>query len=301
MPDLARNVRTDDIWSATEFNVREDVQDDDVFSCIGCTAEMRPVAVTPGEVYWVVPHFRVRGQHDADCDVTQVAAAPVEGLGGQALGNHPALTPTRLRLTEEHAQDGLQARPQDLYAVLRHAAGEHGGEAGPGRHDHVARTLYRIAQCFLNLLDAQNPPLTLPGCAQGTYRDRFERLKAAAPRAYGRKVYYDAISFQNYAVDDAMMEIDVLLGPSAYRDDVNGKSRVVERFRVRFHMYAWSDRRRIGFLGDLRRAKERQMAMRDEDVVERILFFFLGTQDPVDTTLFHVDDGRLACFLAGPA
>ncbi len=51
MPGLAGNVRTDEICSAAELNVREDILDTDTFACIGCTAEMGSVAVTPGEMY----------------------------------------------------------------------------------------------------------------------------------------------------------------------------------------------------------------------------------------------------------
>lgn len=301
MTDIARNVRTGEICSAAERDIREDIRED-AFTCVGCTAEMRPVAVAPGEAYWVAPHFRVRGLHDDDCDGDGTpVAAPAARRHGQPRRNQPGLTPTRLRLANENAPAGLQAGPEDPGAAPGHAVGGLGGEAGPGRQDNVAGTLHRIAQCFLELIDDEDPPLALPGCIPGTYRGLFELLKADARQAYDRKVYYDAISFQRYDVDDAMMEIDVLLGPSAYRYVEHGRRAVAGRFRVHFDMHGWTDRRRVAFLASLRRAKERQMAMRDEGVGEKILLFFLGTQDPGDATLFHVDDVRLACFLTGPA
>ncbi len=158
----------------------------------------------------------------------EAAGAPAARRPGHARRYRPGLTPTQFRLANENPGVGAQVGQRDAEAPPDRAAGEQGGEDGLGRQDNVAGTLHRIAQCFLDLPDAQNPPRALPGCAPGTYHSRFERLSADARQRHERKVYFDAISFQRYDVNDAMMEVDVLLGPSAFRDDENGKTRVAE-------------------------------------------------------------------------
>ncbi len=112
MTDIARNVRTGEICSAAERDIREDIRED-AFTCVGCTAEMRPVAVAPGEAYWVAPHFRVRGLHDDDCDGDGTpVAAPAARRHGQPRRNQPGLTPTRLRLANENAPADYRQGPR---------------------------------------------------------------------------------------------------------------------------------------------------------------------------------------------
>ena len=301
MPDLARNVRTSEICSAAELTVQVHLQADP-FECIDCAVAMRPVAVAPDADYKVAPHFRVAGdqRHAADCDWDgrQVATRGVGRGDARAPRNPPRWVPDRLRLAVERLQAALVEASSGTVVEPRRNMNAQAGEAA-GRHDAVAGTLHRVAECYLNFPNWRNGPLALPGCAGRTYNACFEPLRTGGPPEGGTKVYYDVVSFAKTELKQDSVVIDVPLGATGYTLDKNGKYSVAGRYRVGIDMRAWSSRRRLGFIRDFKNAMHRQQELTNRRSTDRILLFFLSAPDPGDATLFHVVDGRLACFLKG--
>lgn len=139
----------------------------------------------------------------------------------------------------------------------------------------------------------------LPGCAGTTYNACFEPLRTNGPPRNGTKVYYDLVSFKTTKIPKETVLIDVALGVTAYTADKDGKYNAVGLYKVRIDMRAWTTRRRLGFIRDVKGAMHRQRELKDRGSTESVLLFFLGAPDPNDATLFHVADGRLVCFLKG--
>jgi len=301
MPDLARNVRTGEICSAAELTVRVHLQADP-FRCIDCAVAMQPVAVTPGTNYKVSPHFKVAGdqRHAADCnwDGRQVATRGLGRHDARAPRNPPGWLPDRLRPAVERPQAAPPDAPQGAVVEPRRNVNAHAGQAA-GRHDAVAGTLHRVAECYLHFPEWRDRALALPGCEGTTYGTCFEPLSTRGPPEGGTKVYYDVVAFVDTKTTEDTVVIDVPLGPTAFTAGGNGKYGIAGRYRVSIDMRAWSQRRRLGFLRDVRNAMHRQQGLRDEGSKESILLFFLSAPAPNDATLFHVVDGRLACFLKG--
>ena len=301
MPDLARNRRTGTVHAAAELPYSPEFHGDK-WECLGCPVEMISAAADGAKKYKVAPYFRANGSHAIDCDgdgLRVLAEGGNQHVADGAMGL-PAAYPNVLRLAVDRPQVPQGDQVADIDPITRVRQNP---DAGGGRnHDHVAGTLYRIAECYVLYPNQRHRPLRIKGVEGDTYATCFKRLTNTKKAVrLPTHVYFAEISFKHIAVEDGVAE--VTLTPVLWiinEADPTQKARPGQRYRVRFDTREWTPRRRNGFLGELERQRAEQQQLHSSDADVRVNLFFIGRQDDNDLMLFHVDDPRLACFFPMP-
>lgn len=297
MSDLARNRRTGTVHVAAELPFSPDL-DTGGWECPGCRIEMVPVAASGTQQYKVAPHFRILGQHAADCSLLGLgsgggsAQSSVENLAEEP----PGTFPRALRLAAERpvlSEGQPTTSPPSNIGTPRVAVPQ--PQQGS---TSTAGSLHRIAETYLLAPGHHGQPLRIDACEGTTYDSCFRRLKNTSQPTYlPRLVWFAEIQFRHIFQDGNVAELT--LSPLQWIRE-RASVRPGSHYRVRFDMGPWTPRRRNGMLAELERQRVAQQELHNSDADERVNLFFFGRQDRTDPMLFHVEDPRLACFFRMP-
>lgn len=286
--DSARDKRTGEIVEAEQLWIINPV-DSLGYECRGCGAQVTPCSYLLE--HKVRPYFSAKAGHNADCDVDGEVELVKRARKQRVTTREgfPGSFPNRLVLRDTRPvtdPDGSPTPPTGS-GGCRNSANE-SNETRRYRH-WAAQTIRPICRTFINYPFDRHLPLAVPGIAAGTYKHVFRSLKnnqiVQHPELH---IFYAPISWNASMEDDEQMEIQLSHG--------EWKERKLDRpYRVRMGWKDWSAAKRNYVSREIETARSEYMTAKKRGDKEKGWLFFIGKQDEIDPTLFHIDDHRLVC------
>ena len=169
------------------------------------------------------------------------------------------------------------------------------------RHGHTVKTIRPICRTFINFpYDRKNLPLTIPGAPGSIYSQVFSYLRNVKPETLSpkKRLYYAPIRWVVDPVqDDAYCELTLNTG-----EWIAAERKHASFNRVRVDWRTWSQSRKNSLVREFKTTQEEAASQYRKEVKSdkqvKGWLFFMGTQDAIDPSLFHVENYRLICCLA---
>lgn len=286
--ESARDKRTGEVVDAEQLWSIEPV-DPLGYECRGCGVLATPCSYRPENK--VRPHFRADEGHNAACDV-EGEVELLKRARKQRVSTRegfPGSFPNRLVLRNTRPVAGSNGtQTAATSAGGRRAGSDSSVEARRDRH-WAAQTIRPICRTFLNYPYDRDLPLAVPGIAADTYQRVFRSLKSDQIVQYPELcIFYAPISWKASMANDDQMEIQLSYGEWKER-------KLIRPYRVRMDWKDWSAAKRNYVSREIETARSEYMTAKKRGDKEKGWLFFIGKQDEIDPTLFHIDDHRLVC------
>lgn len=299
--DTARDKHTLELVEAEElWNMA--IVDSDGYTCRGCATQVFPASYDKKRnkkrpYFSLGPVNKHKPGCDVDGDEKTVTRAKKERIGTPE--GFPLPFPSRLTLTDE--------RPVVPGGTGQSGGGQEGTRTGtragigvaPNRHHgHTVKTIRPACRAFLNFpYDRDHLPLAIPDVPGDTYAKIFWYLASKKPEQFKtpRHLYYAAIRWKAEPVITEMY-CELTLNAGEW-DDKEKQHKSLSRVRIDWSN--WSQSRKDSLVREFEttRVEASEQAKADSQIKGWI--FFVGAQDSVDPSVFHVNDYRLVCCLPG--
>lgn len=297
--DTARNrhtlepIEAEELWDMTSV-------DSDGYICRGCVTQVFPASYDKKRNK-KRPYFSLGpvNKHKFGCNVdgeeniikraTQVRVGTPEGF--------PLPFPNRLTLTDERVvTPGGNSQP----------GGQTGGRTGSRtgtegaqnrHHGHTVKTIRPVCRTFIKFPnDREYLPLEIPNVPGDTYAKVFWCLGSKKPEHFKTPLhlYFAAIRWKaESVVTETYCELTLNAGEW---DEKDKKYKSLSRIHIDWSN--WSQSRRDTFIMEFEATREEAAEEAKANSQIKGWMFFVGIQDLVDPSVFHIDDYRLICCFA---
>ncbi len=295
--DTARDATTLELVEGVDLWNMETV-DREAYICPGCTTQVFPASFDR-EHNKKRPYFTLgpSNKHKDGCDVDGeekiVKRAKKDRVGTPE--GFPLPFPSKLTLTDDRPvqSDGTDTQPSSGSGKASGRSGKDG--AAPRKHHgHTVKTIRPACRAFINFPnDRDTLPLEIPGVVGNTYAKVFSYLGSRKPEHYKSptRLYYAAIRWTAPPVLEGI-HCELTLNAGEW-DQEKGAFKIMSRVRVDWS--EWSQSRRDTFMREFNTTREEAKEKAKTNKQVKGWIFFVGTQDPSDPGLFHVDNHRMIC------
>lgn len=287
-------VEAEELWTMP-------VVDSNRYICRGCTQQVFPASYDKA-VNKKRPYFKLgpRKEHLMGCDVDGeakiVKRAKRERV--ETPEGFPMPFPNRLTLTDERPVEGTGEAGATGDGRARTTASREGAEDGQRKHHgHTVTTIRMICRTYMKYPnDRPHMPLSIPGVEGRTYLEVFKLVRGKPePLNERTRLFYAPIRWTvKPVIGEEYCELTLSAGEW---DEASGKYK--NMYRVRVHWAGWSKSRRDTLIREYETTREEAKEQAQSDKTAQGWFFFVGTQDETDPSVFHVDHFRLICSLSG--
>lgn len=260
------------------------------YICRGCDALVTPCSYQPQNKRR--PYFRVKQGHKVDCDVEGemelVRRARKERVTAQ--DGFPGRFPRKLVLHE------TRFVVSDTYRAPSHIGeppSSQYNEINAKNNDHcrTASTIRPICRVFINFPFDRDLPLMVPGISSKTYQYVFWSLKSNQIIRYPTlKIFYAPISWKALVINDDRLEIQLNAGEW-------GEKGFSRPYKVNINWKNWGTAKRNYVVKEIEATRLEAIEAGKQGKNEKGWLFFIGKQDSIDPSIFHVEDHRLICCL----
>ncbi|CAM2837814.1 hypothetical protein [Legionella worsleiensis] len=287
--DSARDISTGKIIEAEQLWLLSPINANN-YICRGCNAIVTPCSYHPQNKKR--PYFSAKQGHKIDCDVDGeielVKRARKERITTQ--DGFPGNFPRKLVLHDK--------RPV-VAAICKGSS--HISESqsiqfkliNTENNDHcrTVSTIRQICRVFINFPFDRDLPLTVPGISSNTYQYVFWSLKRNQIILYPQlKIFYAPISWKALVVDSDHLDIQLNAGEW-------GEKGFSCSYKVRINWKDWGTAKRNYVTKEIEIARLEAIEADKRGDKQKGWLFFIGKQDSIDPSIFHVEDHRLICCL----
>lgn len=297
MPEHARIRGTPFTHAADELIVAPELRELQ-WSCIGCDADMMPVAWDPERTFKTQPYFRL----ELGCDHFQCVGADFRVLEGRVYtGRYSQGMPSSLRLPAQRINAvPVVQRPVNVDGAELGRAGARPAHAPQIRTDG---TFSMIARSFVQFPDGHDQMLRLFNWPEKTYGNTFWRLinyTEHGPRAVDvNRIYFGPLSHDKAEIGNNG-QVSFYLNRGYWRKATSDKrGEWVSRFRVTVDLSAQHPGHQTTIINNIVQWIHEQSLIQRE-AQDAIGCFFIGLQDQDVPNDFTITDPRLMCFLNTP-
>jgi len=298
--DTARDIRTLDLVECEELWTMETV-DRNGFICRGCTTQVFPASFDK-EHNKKRPYFTLgpSKKHQAGCDIDGedkiIKRAKKERVGTPE--GFPLPFPSKLILTDKRPVEAKDLVTQGLSGSTRASSTSEKNTATPRKyHGHSVKSIRPACRAFIQLPnDRDFLPLEIPGVAGNTYAKIFTYLgsKKPEPFKFPTRLYYAAIRWTaRPLITEEYCELTLNAGE--WSQETGGYKTLC---KVRVNWASWSKVRRNTLLREFTTTREEAIEQAKQNKQIKGWIFFVGTQDPADPSIFHMDNYQLICCLS---
>lgn len=297
MPEHARIRGTAFTHAADELLVSPELRERE-WSCIGCDANMAPVAWDPKRKFKTHPHFRLElGCEHFECDGDRFRSTREKAYTGRYSEGMPSSL--RLEATVSHREPAPGTPPQGADAETR-------GDADLRARAVTPRTdgsFSMIARSYVQFPGRHGQTLRLFDWPAQTYRKTFWKLlsysdggpvEVEAKRIYFGPISHDALEIGN----NSTISFHLKRG-HWQKKTANEAGKWISRYRVTVDLSSQHPGHRTAIANNIAQWIHEQSLMQ-RDAKDAIGCFFIGIQDPNARNSFLVRDPRLLCFLNTP-
>lgn len=164
-------------------------------------------------------------------------------------------------------------------------------------HGHSVKSIRPACRAFIQLPnDRDFLPLEIPGVAGNTYAKIFTYLRSKKPEPFKfpTRLYYAAIRWTaRPLITEEYCELTLNAGEWSQE---TGEYKTLCKVRVNWE--SWSKVRRNTLLREFTTTREEAIEQAKRNKQIKGWIFFVGTQDPADPSIFHIDNYQLICCLS---
>jgi hypothetical protein len=291
-----------DSWFAADIWSLENAGELD-WRCPGCSWQVTPVAWQGDRKFKVAAHFRATAGHDKDCGIDGLEKLIKSGENRKVKSESglpgPYPSAVRFPIRERIVPDETEAT-QGRGRRVESGRSETLDQEKVRSHRRTVTTIRPVCRFFQNFPNLRHLPLAVPGCTGGSFQEIFHMLRnTPGEEKLPPKILIAGLRFKEepqYSNDSATLTLNAGRKTTDCID---------ECYRLSIEWAAWHQRQRTLFsnyvdeqVEDLRGRWLRARALGKPDLPQ-VTVFFIGTQNPSNPWLIHVDDQRKICILPG--
>lgn len=288
--DSARDVYTGKITEAEQLWLLSPINANG-YICRGCDAIVTPCSYQPQNKRR--PYFSAKQGHKLDCDVDGeielVRRGRKERITTQ--DGFPGNFPRKLVLHDKRPVVAATCMESSSHTAEPQATQYNAINVENNDHCRTASTIRPICRVFINFPFDRDLPLTVPGISSNTYQYVFWSLKRNQIILYPKlKIFYAPISWKALVIENDHLDIQLNAGEW-------GEKGFSCSYKVKINWKNWGTAKRNYVSKEMEIARLEAIEADKRGTNEKGWLFFIGKQDSIDSSIFHVDDHRLICCL----
>lgn len=304
--DTARDKRTKRPVNGFDLK-RLEIVDKTGYECLACGIPVNPVSFE--EHHKRSPHFKLfpKTEHFSNCGYKKEESSYINAETGQIStpDGLPFPYPSRMVIPEDSTFDNSQ-NSESLNETDNRSRTrtDNSGVISSRPHNYTVDTIRSLAQFYLRFPFDRHLALSVPGIDGINFNDIFQKIAYEDTRDYSeKKILFGTLHYQDTATFKDSIEIKLTQG---YWKD----KKPVNQYHLRIDTKGWTEleknalvsevdiiRNEIKEINDKEKKRNKKNKRWDETI--KGWLFFVGEQDEENEFLFHANNWRFICCIAG--
>ena len=304
--DTARDKRTKQ--STTGFDLKRlETVDKSGYECIACGIPVNPVSFE--KHHKRSPHFKLfpKTEHLSNCgyekEQNSYINAETERISTPDGLSFPY--PSRMVLPRDTIFDNSpNSRNLDETNFVSKVRTENSEHNSSRPHNYTVDTIRSLAQFYLRFPFDRHLALSVPGIVGSNFNGIFQKIAYEDARDYSeKKILFGSLHYQSTITGEDSVEIKLTQGYWKEKKPLN-------QYRVRIDTKGWTELEKNALVSEVNIIRDEIKEINDKDKNrnkknekwnEKIKgwLFFVGEQDAKDEFLFHANNWRFICCVAG--